>query len=325
MDADWSSKFERKLRRARDPNGSTLLQANRMAGSINHRFHEAHIHPEKLSPELKDLAMRAGLARMHPEKLSGEALRLLDDIRQTNIHPEKMSPHLRRILQGTRRFEDDDGEWLLVESDFADTYMAALAALLAKETDIATLTNEEPSMAVNLRSLLEDVSPSSQSNKTGALVSFMMETIRIDPKTRVDRLLAFRRSREDQLAELSAQFEDISSKIGSAETAKELKKKVGDAYTTRVRPKLTSLKKELKDSSIQSVWDGMQRAVTMTIPAGGLISYFSQFSGTMLLAASAAIAVTDLAVKTHLARNKVRRASPFTYLLDVEKKFSRPD
>ena len=77
--------------------------------------------------------------------------------------------------------QDDDGEWLLVDSEFADTYMSALAALLAKEADLATLTNEEPSMAVNLRTLLDDVSPSAQSDKKGALVSFVMQAIRVDP------------------------------------------------------------------------------------------------------------------------------------------------
>jgi hypothetical protein len=161
-----------------------------------------------------------------------------------------------------------------------------------------------------------------QSEKKGALVSFIMEAIRVDPGTRVDRLLAFRRSRESQLAELSAQFDDISSKISSCETAKELEKKVRDTYVTRIRPKLDSLREELKDNSIQSVWDGLQRAVTISVPAGGALAYFTGFSGTTLLAAGAAIAVTDLAVKTHLARKKTRRVSPYTYLLDVERKFS---
>ena len=95
-----------------------------------------------------------------------------------------------------------------------------------------------------------------------------------------------------------------------------------DAYVTRIRPKLESLKDELKDSSIQAVWDGVQRAVTISVPAGGALAYFTGLSGTTLLAAGAAVAVTDLAVKTHLARKKARRASPYSYLLDVQSKFS---
>jgi hypothetical protein len=317
--------FERDLgfkRASHDPNAGTLMHADKVGMEIRHQFRRAHIHPGKLSLELRDLAMRAGLARMHPEKLSPKVRDLIEEIGSVGMHPEKWL-HLRHLMRRTERQRDNDGEWLLVDSHFAEVYMSALAALLAKETDLAALTSEEPSMGVNLHTLLEDVKPSAQSDKKGALVSFVMEAISVDPATRVDKLLAFRRSRDSQLSELSAQFDDISSKISNCETAKELEEKVRDTYVTRIRPKLESLKEELGDNSIQAVWDGVQRAVTISVPAGGAMAYFSGLTGTTLLAAAgAAIAVTDVAVKTHLARKKTRRASPYTYLLDVERKFS---
>jgi hypothetical protein len=321
MDRDMPG-FGHQLDRVNDPNATTLMHAGKAGMEMYHQFHLAHIHPEKLSPELRDLAMRAGLARMHPAKLSPEVRDLLDELQFVGMHPEKLSPHLRHLLYRAGRFRDNDGEWLLVDSQFAEIYMSALAALLAKEADVSALTNEEPSMAVNLHTLLEEVKPSAPSEKKGALISFIMEAIRVDPETRVDRLLAFRRSRTHQLAELSAQFDDISSKISNCESARELEEKVRDTYVTRVRPKLESLKEELRDNSIQSTWDGVQRAVTISIPAGGALAYFTGMSGTTLLAAGAAIAITDLAIKTHLARRKTRRASPYTYLLDVERRFS---
>ena len=117
-------------------------------------------------------------------------------------------------------------------------------------------------MGVNLHTLLEDVKPSAQSDKKGALVSFVMEAIRVDPETRIDKLLAFRRSRETQLADLSAQFDDLSSKIANCESSAELEEKAKDADVTRIRPKLEALRQELKDGAIQSAWEGFQRAVT---------------------------------------------------------------
>jgi Family of unknown function (DUF6236) len=307
--------------RSSDPNASTLLRANKFGTEIKQQFRRARIHPEKMSPQLRALAMRAGLARIHPEKLPPNVLGSLRAI-ASGMQPAEMSPHLLRLLRNTEQIEDDDGEWLLLDSRFADVYMSALAALLAKETDLAALTNEEPAMGVNLHTLLEDVKDSEQSGKKGALVSFVMEAIRVDPTTHVDKLLKFRRSRKTQLAELSAQFEDISSKISSCETAKELKEKAGDTYKTKVKPKLDSLKDELNDNSIGAVWDGMQRAVTISVPAGGALAYFTGLTGTTLLTAGAAIAVTDIAVKAYLARKKTRRASPYSYLLDLERKFS---
>jgi hypothetical protein len=314
--------FGGELGRRDETNSSTLLHAAKMGSRIRRQFDLAHIHPDKLSPELRDFAMRAGLARMHPDKLSPRVRRVISELELVSMHPEKLSPELRDMLRNSQRIEDQDGEWILVDGRFADVYMSALAALLAKETELSALTNEEPSMGVNLHALLEDVKPATASEKKGALVSFTMEAIRVNPRTRIDKLLAFRQARKTQLAELSAQFDDIASKIGACESAKELEEKVGETYDTRVRPKLEALKSELRDNSIQSVWDGVQRAVTVSIPGGSALAYFTGFTGTAMVAATAAITVTDLAVKTHLARSKTRRASPFTYLLDVERKFS---
>lgn len=286
-----------------------MIHVDKIGMRIRHQFEAAHIHPEKLSPEMRAFAMRAGLAQMHPEKISPKIRDLIDEM-------EFGGPRRRT------RMRDDDGEWLLVDNQFAEVYMSALAALLAKETELSALTNEEPSMGVNLHTLIEDVKPSSQSDKKGALVSFVMEALRVDPKTKVEKLLAFRKARANQLAELAAQFDDLSSKISTCDSAKELKTEASDAYVKKIRPKLEALKNELGDSSIQSVWEGVQRAVTISVPAGGALAYFSGFTGTTLLTAGAALAITDVAVKTHLARRKARRASPYTYLLDIQRKFS---
>ena len=192
------------LRRS-DPNSLALMHADKIGMSIRNEFRYAHIHPEKLSPEMRSLAMRAGLAHMHSGKLDPEMRDLLDKIELVSMHPEKMSPLMReRMRRASRRF-DNDGEWLFVDGRFAEIYMAALAALLSKEADLSALTNEEPSLGINLHALLDDVKPSSQSDKKGALVSFVMEVLRVDPTTKIEKLLQFRRSRENQLAELSAQ------------------------------------------------------------------------------------------------------------------------
>jgi len=310
--------------READPNFNALLHADKLGWEIRNGFRDAHIHPEKLSPELRALIMEAGLARMHPGKLPPRLRQMIEDMNYGRLHPEKMSPSLQRELVRFATFSDRDGEWLLVDGRFATVYMSALAALLAKETDLAALTDKNGSLGVNLHGLLEDVKPHSESDKKGALVSFMMESINIDPATKINKLIAFRRARQSQLAELSAQFEDLSSKISSCESGRELEEKARKVYTTRIRPKLEALKAELGDSAIQSVWEGMQRAVTISVPAGGALAYFTGLTGTTLLSAGAAIAITDIAVKSHLARNKARRMSPYTYLLDVEHKFGMP-
>lgn len=308
-----------------DPNSYALMHADKIGMRIRDEFRFARMHPEKLSPEMRGLAMRAGLARMHSGKFDPDMMDLMDEIELVSMHPGKMSSRaLERMNRASRRF-NNDGEWLLVDSQFAEVYMAALAALLSKESDLAALTNEEPSLGVNLHALLDEVKPISPSDKKGALVSFVMEVLKVDPTTKIEKLVQFRRSRETQLAELTAQFEDLSSKMANCETARELNDKAKDAYVTRIRPKLESLKDELSDMSVQAVWDGFSRAIQVTAPGTSALGYFGQLnavSGSVMLAAGAGIAITEIAIKTHLARKKARRASPFTYLLDVDRSFS---
>jgi Family of unknown function (DUF6236) len=317
MDRGWN---EDSISRE-DPNASVMIHAEKFGHEIRQNFDVAHIHPEKLSPELRSIALEAGLARMHGSKMSPHLRELMHELEFVAMHPGKMSPHLFDLMDRFGRHSDRDGEWLLVDSQFAAAYMSALAALLAKESDLAALTNEDRAMGVNLHALLEDVKPSSGANKSGALVSFMMETIKVDPDTKIEKLLKFRRNREHQLAELSAQFDDLSAKMGSCETDRELEAEAKKTYVNKIRPKLESLKQELSDNWVQSVWEGMTRSVMVAAAPTTALAYFTGMVSTTLLAAGAAIAVTDVAVKTHLARKKARRASPFTYLLDVERKF----
>lgn len=305
-----------------DPNRNALIHAEKMGMKIRRQFDQARIYPEKLSPELREFLMRGGMAWVHSEKLSSELRDIIEEVQYFDVHQRKFSPQLRRMMRQSERLMDDGGEWLLVDSRFARVYMSALAAILAKETDLAALTNEESHMGINIHTILEDVKPYEQTDKKGALVSFVMETICVDPETSVEKILSFKRSRRNQVAELSSQFDEISAKIPECENSDEMKEKIQYAYVTKIRPKLDSLKKELHDNHIQSIWDGFQRAVTISIPSGGIISQLSSMNGTTLLAAGAAIAVADVSIKTHLSCRKARRASPYTYLLDLERKFS---
>lgn len=318
MDRGW---LDNKVRHD-DPNARVLMHAEKFGHRIRNSFSRAHIHPDKLSPELRSVVLQAGLTSIHGSKLSPNLRELMHELEIVSMHPGKMSPHFLHLMERAGGQADRDGGWLLVDSEFAEAYMSALAALLAKEADLSALTNEDRAMGLNLHSLLEDVKPSTGGNKGGALVSFMMETIKIDPDAKIEKLLNFRRKRATQLAELSAQFDELSGKMGDCETDRELEHEARKVYENKIRPKLDALKGELSDNSLQSVWEGVQRAVTVSVPAGGALAYFTGLTGPTLLAAGAAIAVTDVSIKTHLARKKARRASPFTYLLDVESTFS---
>ncbi|MFT4077805.1 DUF6236 family protein [Rhodomicrobium sp.] len=303
----------------------SLVHADKIGRRIKSRLEEiVGIHPDKMPPALRTLAIQSGgLEMLSAEKLSPELRQIFRHFDMYRMHPEKLSHELQHILRHQlRRYEE--GDWIVVSGRFAEVYMSALAALLAKEVQVSPLTNEEPSSGVNLRCLIDDVSASGPAAARGALVSVVMEGLKVDPETPMTKLLAFRKNRTDQLAELSGLFDDLKLKIEKSSSAKELEEGAKGLFENKIRPGLTKLKKELKTQTIHSVWEGVQRGVTVSVPASGVLAYATGFSGAMLLGAGAFITLADVGIKSYLARAKTRASSPYTYLLDVERKFSLP-
>lgn len=280
------------------------------------------IHPEKMSPTVRNLFVQFGGLTAISE---GKFAPTLHHAMRALAYGRAIDPlELERDLQYRHRSYHNEGEWILVNGRFAQVYMSALAALLAKETQISPLTNEEPASGVNLRCLIDDVATSGESAARGALVSVVMEGLRIDPNVSVSRLISFRRGRENQLAELSGQFDDLKGKIEKAADARELQEGAKRLFKNKIRPGLEKLKKELADQSIQSIWDGMQRGVMVSAASSGALAYLTGYTGPMLLGAAAAITIADVGVKSYFSRKKTRISSPYTYLLDIERKFSLP-
>jgi hypothetical protein len=266
----------------------------------NQRLEELHgIHPGKVMPGLRE------------ELIQNTGFRLID------------SPYIIRDLAEYGVDLTEMEEWLVVDGPFAAVYMSALAALLAKQVQVSPLTNEEPSSGINLRCLIDDVVEGGETAARGALVSVVMKGLKVDPEVPMKKLLAFRRHRIDQLAELTGIFDDLKAKIEKSSSTKELEESARKLYTGKIKPELQKLKRELKLQAIQSVWEGLQRGITISAPAGGVLAATTGFSGTILLGAAAFITLADVGMKSFFARSKAR-ASPYTYLLDVERKFSLP-
>ena len=262
------------------------------------------------------------------------SLEMFDPEKDASFFVETRSDELEAEIQKLRRvchsYPDAakggvDGNWITVDRKFIEVYMAALAALLATKVQVSPLTNEKAYSIVNLQCLIDDVASRGPTATRGALVSVIMEGIRVDPETPIQKLLAFRRSHRDQLAELSGVFDELKSKIENSSSPQELEEAARRITENKVRPGLQRLKDELHQHAIQGVWEGVHKAMTVSA-AGGVPAVVPGFSGSMLLAAGAGafISLMDVGIKSYLARHKARAASPYTYLLDIESKFSLP-
>lgn len=327
------NEFDRSIRELPQDNPAreSLTSSDRYRFDVEDIFHEVGMHPDKMSPEAVQLVVRFGLARMHPGKMRPELRRMLRDLEMAHMHPEKLPYFLRDLFRLRHRFEDEDGEWLLVDSRFADAYMAALAARLSKQLELSPLTYYEPSHGLSFRFMFDDIVDHSPQNARGALVSIVMRGLRVDASVPVDKLIRFRRTRHDQYLEMSQKLKELGHSLtnfehdGGSGPGHALQERASALYQREVEPKLRALKRELDNQSIQTVWEGAYRALTISVPSAGALAYFTGLTGPALLGAGATLAVADIGVRSYLAGRKARASNPFSYLHDVKQSFGLPE
>jgi len=246
---------------------------------------------------------------------------LADRSVQARLHPSKMSRTMRDRLAGAHY--DEDG-FLIVEGPFAAFYMAALATRLARDTGTVALSNDSNAFGLQLSTMLDAVTSQAPTAGNGLLMSVVFESLTLDASVPIERVVKYRRQNERRLQALAIRLEDLTEKIGNAEDPRELREKAGRYYMRRVRPEIENLKDSLADAGIGALWAGVRNAVTLSAGVGTALHQFLGWSKNILLGAGAFVTVADIGVQAHLAGRKIRRESPFSYLLDVERRFALP-
>jgi hypothetical protein len=317
---DRNDPFLRTMRNSDHPAAEAVEASEQFGWELNDALDMVGMRPDKMSPEIRELALRFGLTRLSGGKLPPEIRDMFHDFEMARMHPEKLPHILRRAMEFDRHYRDEDGDWLLVDGRFADAYMAAMASKLAQQLDLSPLTSSEPTHGLSFRFMFDDVVESSNQSATGALVSIAMRGLRVDASVSVDKLIAFRRNRTDQYLEMAQQFGELSDEIsqsGNGEDGEALLAKAQKTYDNKIEPQLRALKRELETNSIQTVWEGAFRALTVSVPSAGALGYFTGLTGAALLGAGALLTVTDVGVRSYLAGRKSRGGNPFSYLHDV--------
>lgn len=322
-DQEWQNKIVWD-ERENAPAGRALMHADKLSQEMKWRLEDlVGLPPNRMPPSLRSLLVQSGgLEMLSADYIPPHLRHMLTQFDMYGMHPEKLSHEIRHMLGQNRH--NQDGEWIMVNGRFAEIYMSALAALLSKEVQVSALTNQEPSSGVNLRCLVDDVAASGETAARGALVSVVMKGLKVDPEASIKKMIAFRRGRKDQLAELSGHFDDLKGKIEKAPSPKELEEGAKRLFENKIHPGLEKLQRELESQSIQSVWDGVQRGFTVSAASSSALAYITGYTGPMLLGAVAFITLADVGMKSYQTRSRVRASSPYTYLLDIQQKFALP-
>lgn len=156
------------------------------------------------------------------------------------------------------------------------------------------------------------------------MTSVVVESLSIDASTPIEQVIRFRRQNQARLRELANEFEQLSEKFEKAEDAREIREKASRHYTRHIRPELERLRESLLDASVGAAWYGFKNTVTLSAAAGSAAAALLNCPLNIVLGAGAFATVVDVGVQAHLAGRKIRRDSPYTYLLDVERRFALP-
>jgi hypothetical protein len=248
----------------------------------------------------------------------------------TQLHPDKVSYELRNLFD---RSKGGSSKWMLVDAPFSDLYMAALALLLAEEQPgLVPVTNDAAEHGSAVYALLADSSDVIEPQPS-TLISLTLKSLRIDPSTPVQDLIRFKQKRAHQLKALGGKLEELNAKIKETGDRKDIEYQAKKIYIREVEKELDDLASELRAVSIQNSWDAFSRCMALsvapqTVAATAATHYLppatAAVSSAVALGAGALLTLTDMAVKTYFARDKARKASKFTYLLDAGRAFSSP-
>ena len=323
---DWRSRaaFQSSISRNEAFNGLDSPRATHF--ELEEVLYDVGIHPEKLSSELRGLALRVGLASMHRGKISPRIRDFFRGDRIARMHPEKMSFILRDILEDDRFLQEDNNDWIMVDRSFADAYMSALASRLSKQIDLSPLTSYGYAQGSAFKFMFDEVVDESPGHATGAVLGVIMRALKVDPSVPIDRLIKFRNDRADQYAEFAGQINELRIEIenSSGGNGQQTFERAQTLYSQQIEPNLRSLKRELENKSIKCLWEGAYRALTISVPSAGALAFFTGRTGPALLGAGAALAAADIGVRGYLEGRKIRGNNPYSYLHDIHSSFGLP-
>ena len=270
---------------------------------------------------------------IHPEKLSHELRDLID------IHVEKLPYIIERNLHDSM-----NGEWLHVSPGFAKFYMTLLATRIADRLGLGLITESGSAdqLAISVqkgkyshqelhprmnrerfgrgydvfnsrRSVPKEIAP-------GLLLDTMVRSITLPPDLSVQQVLKFKNDHREELSlfrrELNRLTEDLSDEL----SIEALRQAIHDKYEENVVPAMKSLRRSL----VAQGWEaGLNTFLKVSFFSASSTSaaILAGIPGTVALLAGIGISITASSVLLVNQLHKLRETSPYSYLLSIDKHF----
>lgn len=236
------------------------------------------------------------------------------------IHMEKLP-----IMLGEELVEhaNEDG-YLWASRGFMSFYMTLLANRISQNNRMALLTDRMNQNNLSNKILIDGLSPSGKKSnehkmKRGMMYQMIMNDIKIDPSTPIERIIQYKKDRCHELALFRAEMNRLTAFDTDCMSTKDIEHEVKRVYMLHVEPAMNNIKVTMKDAGI-NWWVGIGTCVlTGLIPA--TLAMGSDIKTNVVIGASECLGLALTSVP--YIRKKIEvSSSPYSYLMKMNQQLS---
>jgi len=264
--------------------------------------------------------------------------------RFTYIHPDKLSADIKYRLNNTsdKNYGNENG-WYTTTNQFANFYMTLLATrlserlgfgllsheLIADRLAIATRLDAEMSGTIaTMRRRWNEYAAFGERRMApeylaqGMLVNMILEKVKIDPETPVDKILGFRETHSDELGKFRMEIDSLTQVVKEEMPMQAMHQKLADICLNKIVPTTESLKRGLTGTGIKWATENFLKVALLSTTATSVMTTLG-LSVPQALFVGAGISLASSGVLYNLERKKSLDDNPYAYMLSVNKHFNR--
>lgn len=244
--------------------------------------------------------------------------KIREEYGEFSISVDKFGRGLREVIEP---YVNDNG-YIITTQHFMNFYMTALANNICQHNSLALLTNMAYTSGLTNTMMLEIPNQRIGENllKQGLMYKMMIQGIKIDPDTPIDKILKFREKYHDEMGDFRKQVSDlVDSQNTEGLSADEIVIQMKRLYTMGVLPALNNIQKALDGQRIKWIADGCS-----TISVTGLTTIMApETIVPMASLAQVGLQIVGKVFNYVSGRERMIMDKPFSMLYRINKRFSK--
>lgn len=267
---------------------------------------------------------------LHPEKMSRSFRRL------AQLHPAKMPYMLEHMLLELEIARPGHGDFMDVDSQFAEFYMTLLATKLSEINGAGLITSSTLPHNLSLKVKADAAMPSIVGSRDeeimmrryqrdmmpkevaqGLLVELMMEKISVSPDTPIDKIIQYREKHAAELGRFRSIVGELTSTLPDDVPLQAMQQHVNDLYLNQVAPSIDDLKKSLTGSRIKWLTDSWMKLAFISAGSSSMLIGMG-LATTNALLVGAGVSMVGSGILYNVNKQESLRNNPYSYLVGLE-------